>query len=188
MAREKFGFVFIDCPSDHEIDGILTTECDTLKALISNRNLGSRLKNPIKISTVESFRNIKESYKYSPQYVHLAGHGSKDGLGLIGGLIEWEEVGRKLSNIMKELKKNEKRVLCLSCCHSQDGFNSIKKELSNHFTGCYLFHRKTISFSTSLTVWSMFYLRKKLNKPHQKIVESINTFFDEKVIMFKTFS
>ena len=133
---------FIDCPSDHEIDGILTTECDTLKALISNRNLGSRLKNPIKISTVESFRNIKESYKYSPQYVHLAGHGSKDGLGLIGGLIEWEEVGRKLSNIMKELKKNEKRVLCLSCCHSQDGFNSIKKELSNHFTGCYFFIEK----------------------------------------------
>jgi hypothetical protein len=76
-------------------------------------------------------------------------------------------------------------VLCLSCCHSRNGYNAIKKSLKGHFTGVYYFNRQEIEFATAMTVWSMFYRKKSLTRPARKIVGSINAFFGQDVLAYR---
>jgi len=51
--------------------------------------------------------------------------------------------------------------------------------LQGFFTIMYYFHEESIEFSESVTVWSMFYLKKNLSDPHEKIGEYINDFFEK---------
>jgi hypothetical protein len=60
--------------------------------------------------------------------------------------------------------------------------------LIDHFTHAYYFVDTTISFATAITVWSMFYRKKTLEKPLAAVVEPINTFFEAPTIAFKAIS
>lgn len=175
-GRPKFGYFMIDCPSDHEIDDWLVSECDVIHAVLANRNLKSRLKK-VRCSTKQSFESIPATKYSGIRYVHIGGHGSEHGLGFIGGAIAWSDVGKKLKQIFPALVGDERRILTLSCCHSDAGVAVLKSQLANHFSGIYSFSAKKIDYSTAIATWSMFFFRKDLDTPQDKIAADINSFF-----------
>lgn len=180
-----YGVLLLDCPADHEIDRRLTTECDTIAAILHGRKLQSKLKH-VRLSTPESLDEAKKNvHRYRVNYVHVAGHGSRDGIALVGGNVEWSDLAQTLtSKWVAPLRKSEQRVLCVSCCFSPNAVAAMKPSLSRYFTGCYYFRDCRVPFATAITVWSMFYLKKTLALPHQKIVQSINEFLDEEALGF----
>jgi len=182
-GRPQFGFLVIDCPSDHEIDGSLVTESQTIRAVLANKNLGSRLK-IIRCTTADSFACLPNRVYSGIRYVHLGGHGSRKGLEFIGGQIPWAKVAQKLTRVLPRLKQGERRILTLSCCYSTDGIESMKPYLMGHFSAAYHFVPKKIGFSQAITVWSMFYLKKKISQPHAAIVKKLNRFLETEVIVF----
>lgn len=183
IGRPQYGFFIFDCPADHEIDGTLLTESDAIKAVLSNRKLGTRLKTA-KCTTVESFKNIPVREYAGIRYVHIGAHASKYGLGFIGGSLNWKDVAKKLVAIFPPLAKREKRVITLSCCHSSAGIEAMKPILKGHFSAAYYFVPEKIGFSRSITTWCMFYLKKTLDKPHLKIKNDINEFMGEEIVSF----
>ena len=183
-GRPPYGFVLLDFPSDHEIDGGLVTECRMISSLLYNRGMGSSVK-LITISLIERFK--EHQWKSYPKcsFVHISGHGSKEGLGFIGGDVSWEEIGNKIKIIAPKIKnKQEKRILCLSCCNSVFGYKKLVDITSDHFHGIYYFKNKELSFATAMTVWAMFYRKKMLDFPQAAVANSINKFFSERVILF----
>lgn len=182
-GRPKFGYFIFDCPSDHEIDGWLLSESDAIRAVLANRNLGTRLKQ-VTCTTVDSFKAVTPRQYAGIKYVHLGGHGSKAGLGFIGGAVSWADIGKKLSAMFPALPQDEQRVLTLSCCYSSHGATALAKTLKGHFTAIYHFVPEEIGFSTAITTWSMFYLKKKLARPHLAIKEGINKFMGEEILRF----
>lgn len=183
QGRPKYGFLLFDCPSDHEIEGSLVTECEAIKAVLSNRKLGSQLK-ILRCASTEAFDKLPQRIYPGIRFVHLGGHGSLNGLGLIGGHLSWDKVAQYIYSVLPNLNNGEQRVLTLSCCHSSTGAKKMKKKLTQYFTGIYYFVPDKIAFSTAITVWSMFYLKKKLDRPHKAVVDSINEFLGEKIISF----
>jgi hypothetical protein len=182
-GRPRFGYFIFDCPSDHEVDGAILSESDAIRAVLANRNLGTRLKR-VTCTTVSSFRAIGPRAYAGIKYVHLGGHGSKSGIGFIGGSVKWADVADKLKSMFPKLKADEQRVLTLSCCYSKAGIVAMKPLLAGHFTASYHFVPDTIGFSTAITTWSMFYLKKKLTRPHLAIKDDINKFMGEDILEF----
>ncbi|WP_162800717.1 hypothetical protein [Acidibrevibacterium fodinaquatile] len=180
-GRPPYGFVLLDCPSDHEIDGNLVTECQVVQSLLSNRRLGSATK-LIRVTSYSGFRNSNWKTYNAIGFLHVAGHGSKFGLGFIGGNVSWKDVAKTLKKVAPKLDKDKQRVLCLSCCHSLAAYRAMKTDLKGHFTGAYHFSEEKISFATAMTVWAMFYRRKTLERPHAAVVKAINDFFGKEVI------
>ena len=127
--------------------------------------------------------DLKKPYK-EVGFVHIGGHGSKKGIGLIGGIVPWSKVSGKLCTLAPTLAENQKRVLCLSCCFSIHAYKKMKKNLKGHFTACYYFKRKGIEFADAMTVWSMFYLKIGLENPHQEIANDINQYLGSQTISF----
>lgn len=64
---------------------------------------------------------------------------------------------------------------------------ALAEHLVGYFSGGYYFCQETIAFSQAITVWSMFYLKKRLQLPHQKIVAAINAFLGEEIIGYRSF-
>jgi hypothetical protein len=184
MARQKYGFLLFDFPSDHEVDLALPTESEVVWALLINRDFGTRVK-LIKATTEARLKKLP-SYRYAVQFVHVAGHGSAFSLGLLGGSIGLRKAARLMTRSLHRLRQGEKRILCLSCCYSREAFKRMRPYLRGYFTGCYYFRRKRVTFAQSLTTWSMFYYRKDLRRPHHKIIERINDFFQEDILEFET--
>ncbi len=182
MARQRFGFLLFDFPSDHEVDLALPTEAEVVWALLINRDLGARVK-LIKASTESRLKGLPR-YRYAVQFVHVAGHGSPSSFELLGGSIRLRKAARLITGSLHRLRGREQRILCLSCCYSRAAFKHMRPYLRQYFTECYYFCRKRVSFAQSLTTWSMFYYRKDLRRPHGKIVERINDFFGEDVLEF----
>lgn len=182
-GRPPFSFFLIDLPSDHEVDQRLATECEVIRAILSNRGFHSITKTA-RITSVDRFR--KEAFRPYGKvgFVHLATHGSKTGIALIGGSVKWGVVAARLKCVAPLLPKNTQRVLTLSCCYSSSGYRSLAPLLKGHFTGCYYFGPKKIGFSDAMTTWAMFYKRKTIQRPHQAIVDRINNFFDEQILQF----
>lgn len=180
-GRPKFGYFIFDCPSDHEIDGALVTESDAIRSVLWNKNLGGRLKG-LRLTTADSFKNAKERKYTGVRYVHLGGHASENGIAFIGGSVKWRDVAKKLTKCFPKLSDGERRVLTLSCCHSAYGVAAMRQELKGHFTAIYHFNLETIGFSQAMTIWSMFYLKKKLVRPHGAIIKEINSFIGAEVL------
>jgi hypothetical protein len=183
IGRPPFTFFLIDLPSDHEVDQGLTTECEVIRAILSNRGFQSITKTA-RLTSVARFRS--EVFKpYSKVgFVHLATHGHKSGVALIGGKVRWVEVATKLKTVAPPLPKNKQHVLTLSCCYSSFGYRALAPLLKGHFTGCYYFDPKKIGFSDAMTTWAMFYKRKTIQRPHKAIVKRINNFFDDEILRF----
>ncbi|MRH00683.1 hypothetical protein GIY21_10310 [Xanthomonas sontii] len=180
-GRPHFGYFIFDCPSDHEIDGSLVTESDAIRSVLWNKSLGGRLKG-LRLTTAESFNDAKERKYTGVRYVHLGGHASKTGIGFIGGSVKWQDVAEKLTKFFPKLGEGEQRVLTLSCCHSIAGVKAMGPILKGHFSAIYHFKTEEIGFSQAMTIWSMFYLKKKLSRPHGAIMKDINTFFGSEVL------
>lgn len=185
MVKKKIGYLLLDLPSDHEVEESLSTECATIQAIISNKGMSARLKR-IKVASPERFMEYP-TYKYQVQFVHLACDGGKTGIGMLGGSVKWSDVAKQVMRHLKPLEKNQKRVMCFSCCYSKYGYNRTKRYFKDYFSGAYYFKEEKIAFATAIATWSMFYLRKRISQPHGAIVKAINEFMKSEVIIFKTY-
>ena len=170
-------YLLLDNPSDHEVDDGVVTECDVIRAILSNRGLGTKIK-LVRSSTRERFSRSKQATK-SVKFVHLAGHGSQDDLGLIGGGIGWEDVAAAIAAFVQPLTNSQQRVLSLSCCYSQAAVTKMADLLNDYFTAIYYFEDDEVAFSQTMVIWSMFYHEKNLRRPEQAIVDRINGFFGQ---------
>ena len=185
-------FLLYDLPSDHEVEQNIVTECDVIRAIISNKDQGKKVK-VIRATNRDSFlRRTTNPRPKEVKYVHLSGHGDEQGLGLIDGTVEWVEVAKKITEAINRLDLNKRRVLCVSCCFSHEAVEQMIPHLGGYFTGVYYFSESEIDFSTTMTVWSMFYKQKNLHLLHSKIVPQINHFFattsSQRPLEFKSIS
>lgn len=185
MSKPKLGYLLFDLPSEHEIEGTLTTECQTIEAIIHNNGMPARVKR-ICVASTERFMGYP-TYKYGVQFVHLACHGGKNGIGMLGGHVAWKDVAKQVTKHLHPLAPVQQRIICFSCCHSKDGFDKTKSALGSYFTGAYLFAKTEVPFAQAMAVWAMFYLKKKLSHPHEAIVKSINVFIGETLLKFRKY-
>jgi hypothetical protein len=183
-GRPSFKFVLIDLPSDHEIDGGIVTECQVINAILHNRELGKETRF-IRATSVENFRRNSWRPYREVGFVHLAAHGSQAGVSLIGGRLKWRDIAGTLNKIAPALPRNRERILSLSCCYSEDAFDALRPLLIGHFTGAYHFRPNKITFATAMTVWSMFYRKKTIERPLKAVVDPINDFFEREVITYR---
>src|SRR5437868_2676642 len=100
-----------------------------------------------RISSVDRFNSATWRSYPKVGYVHLAAHGGKRGVGLIGGRVVWTTLARKLKAVAPRLVADQRRILALSCCYSYYGYEALKPLLRRHFTGCYYFPPNKIGFS-----------------------------------------
>ena len=87
-----------------------------------------------------------------------------------------ERCCQKLKEFFPVLGQDEQRVLTLSWCYSEIGAKSLSPLLKGHFTAIYYFKEEEVEFSMAMATWIMFYLKKKLSKPHAAIMNDINLF------------
>lgn len=182
-GRPKFGYFVFDLPSDHEINETLVTESDVIRSVLANRALGTQVKS-LKFTTASSFKDCPERKYSGIRYVHLGGHGGHTGIGFIGGTVPWATVAEKLTKLFTKLSHDEQHVLTLSCCHSSHGVAAMRTTLRGYFTAIYHFEPEKIGFSTAMTTWSMFYLKKNLTRPHSAIKKDINSFLGSNTLRF----
>jgi hypothetical protein len=131
-GREGYGHLLFDFPSDHEVDAILPTACETIRAVLCNRTLKSRLKIH-RCSSINSFRKLGKPSYQAIRFVHLSGHGSKDGIHLIGGIVKWKDLAIMRRNQVGSLHHSQQRVLSLSPCSSRYGANEMASYLQGFF-------------------------------------------------------
>ena len=182
MSKPALGYLLFDLPGDHEIESSLATQCMVIESLIHNLGRKARVKRVCVASTAR-FKTYP-TYKYGVQFVHLACHGGKHGIEMLGGNISWKEVADQVKRHLHPLKAGEQRVMVFSCCHSKAGFNATRAAFKDYFTGAYYFSLEELPFAYAITVWSMFYLKKTLSNPHAAIVADINSFLGEPLLVF----
>ena len=100
--------------------------------------------------------------------------------------MRWREVAIQIKRHLQPLD-GRKRVIVFSCCYSRTGFKKTRVWLEDYFSGAYFFDQRKIGFPTAMTTWLMFYLKKNIDKPHEKIVAQINRFFRKEVLVFKRY-
>ena len=172
-----YTYLLIDLPADHEVEGALATECDSIRGILTNKRMGSKVKH-VRATTLEGLSKTMPKKPYAHvKYVHLGCHGDEDGVGLIGAKLRWSQVAERLMQYIPPLQQGETRVLCLSCCHSEKGAKKMKPKLKHHFTAVYYLTEPEVGFATSMVVWSMFYYRKRRSPLTTKVKERINDFF-----------
>jgi len=155
-----------------------------ISAILHNRELGTRVK-LMRATSKQDWKQIGKPYD-SLGFVHLSTHGTRGGIALIGTRASWSFVEEKLRGFAPPLRKRQQRVLCLSCCYSKIGADALADGLAGRYTGIYYFGPKRIGFATSMTVWNMFYMKKTIEKPTAKILASVNDFFGEKILCFRS--
>src|SRR5580704_12955006 len=104
-GRPPFRFVLIDTPSDHEVDNNIVRECQVINALLHNRNLGTVTK-VITASSGENFKDAAWRPYPSAGFVHIAAHGAKKGISLIGGDVRWRTLADRLKIVAPKLKND----------------------------------------------------------------------------------
>ena len=176
----SYTYLLVDLPADHEVEGALATECDSIRGILTNKLRGSKVKH-VRATTLEGLSKTVPQNPYPHiKYVHLACHGHEDGIGLIGAKLRWSRLAQYLVRYVPPLRANQRRVLSLSCCHSKDGATKMARELKGHFTAAYYLTEPEVGFDTSMVVWSMFYHRKGLHTPLAKVKDRINVFFGDR--------
>ncbi len=161
--------LLIDLISDHEVEGRLSTECDLIYTIVSNRGLEGEVDHIVatRFKALQEQRPDRPSEKVS--FVHVAGHGNDRGVGLIGDSVSWVEFAEELKNYCSPLKPKRKRVLCLSCCHSEKAVKTLRRSLDAWFSGYYFFSKEKIGFAETIAAWSVFYLQKDAKRPMGKL-------------------
>jgi hypothetical protein len=185
VGRPSLSLILVDFPSDHEVDENLSSECELIRSVIHNRGFSSAIKT-VRISSVERFEKLKWQSYQKVGFVHLAGHGGKKGVDLIGGQISWETLANKLTIVAPRLASGQQRILNISTCYSAVGLRRLKPLLRGHFTGVYHFTDSKVKFSDAITAWAMFYNKKKLQRPHGTVIDVVNAYFDRKLLAFQS--
>ena len=161
--------LLIDLPSDHEIDDVLPTECDVIRAVVSNLGQGKKVRH-VRATRLKSLRTRRPTTPYEGvRFVHVAGHGDDVGAGLIGGTLTWTELAGELKEYCARLATGEDRVLCLSCCYSGAAFQKMKGQLGGWFTGFYFCGENKVGYANTIAAWSLFYLQKDPVVPMRKL-------------------
>lgn len=174
----SYAYLLIDLPSHHEVEWVLATECDSVRGILSNMHMGSKVKH-VRATTLKGLAKTVPQSPYSHvKYVHLACHGDENGVSLIGAKLPWSQLAQRLVQYVPPLDGDDQRVLCLSCCYSKSGARKMQQRLRRHFTAVYYLTEPEVGYDTSMVVWSMFYYRKSLQAPVAKIKSRINQFFD----------
>ena len=186
-----YTYLLLDMPSDHEIEGFVMTECDVIRALLVNKGAGKNVK-LIKFTTEESLENIPQKPYKGIRYVHMSSHGLKNGngIGLLGGSVEWKHVADWIKKYLEPLSDKQNRVLCLSCCFAEKGVRKMGSILKDYFSGIYYLAEEGQFFHTSMVVWSMFYYQKKEHSPTKRSgkmrsAKKLEDFFGEDVLKSK---
>ncbi len=182
MTRPHLGYLLFDLPSDHEVEAGISTESMVIQSIIHNRDSQAVVKR-ICVASVGKMKKCP-TYKYNVQFVHLACHGGRRGIAMLGGSMAWGDAISQIKKYLNPLVGDEQRVIAFSCCHSCDGLSATRQDLTGYFTGAYYFRTKTISFARAITIWSMFYLKKGTSRPHSPIVQAINGFIGKDVLAF----
>lgn len=73
-GRPKYSFFLLDTPSDHEIDGRLSTECQIISSILHNRGFKAVVKTET-ISSKSRFLDRRWGPYNGVGFVHVAGHG-----------------------------------------------------------------------------------------------------------------
>lgn len=186
MSKPKLGYLLFDLPGDHEVEAALATECKVIESLIHNMRMQARVKR-ICVASTEKFKKYP-TYRYHVQFVHLACHGGKNGVGMLGGRMKWADVATQITKHLHKLKDGQKRVMVFSCCYSADGFRATRAALKGYFSGAYYFSKEKIPFSYAITIWAMFYLKKNLSNPHGAIVKAVNDFLGANILVFDSYA
>ena len=171
-----YNYLLFDLPSDHEVEGVLSTECDVIRAILANNGEGRNVK-VIKATTSEALCHKSPQQPYGQiKIVHVACHARDNGVSMIGDSVEWSEFGNILESYVPQLGQGERRTLCLSCCYSKFGNLILRQKLRNHFTDCLYFKEDEVYFSATMVIWSMFYLRSRTKSSLGPIRNKINEF------------
>lgn len=204
MSRQKLKYIFLDCPSYHEVEGAIVTEADTLRALLINQQYGSVTREPFRCATEEALAKLRtRQYRLDgATHVHVGAHGSPTGLGLIDGEVEWVDVARTLKKLVGRRERST-RLLCMSFCHGEDAWKAMNARtlaMHTHYSGCLFFkddeHPEPeddhdvheIGFGAALTAWSMFYLKTTQGVSRRDAVKAVNAFFGRSLLRYKRFS
>jgi hypothetical protein len=175
--------LIVDCVSPHEIEGSLCTEGDILRSILANRkwDAGPPV---VRIAAKEKFERLKPKVRRGVSYLHVIAHANSKEIGFIDGGASWEKAAAMFKLFVPELDEGQQRVLCLSCCRSRSAAKKLAPLLGGYFTGIFYLKKNEVDFDESITLWSMFYLKKHLDKPHRDRelrVKMINGFFNPKV-------
>ena len=175
----RYTYLLLDLPSDHEVESVLATECDSIRGILANQFKDPKVKH-VRATTLKGLqRTVPRSPYPHVKYVHLACHGDENSIGLIGANLSWSRLAKHIVRYIPPLEGDNQRVLCLSCCYSAAGAKKMKLALKRHFTAVYYLTESKVGFDTSMVVWSMFYYRKPLEAPLRKVIDRINAFFGD---------
>ncbi len=74
-----YNYLLFDLPSDHEVEGVLSTECDVIRAILANNGEGRNVK-VIKATTSEALCHKSPQQPYGQiKIVHVACHARDNG-------------------------------------------------------------------------------------------------------------
>lgn len=164
-----YKYLLLDLPADHEVDDFLPTECDVVRAVLANRGSGANVRQ-VRATTKASLDSRLPQRAYEDvRFVHIAGHGSRKGMSLIGDVLSWRELAAVLKCFCAPLRRGADRALCLSCCYSASGRRALAANVRDLFTGYYYFDNPKIGYAEAITAWSVFYLQKNAASPLRKI-------------------
>ena len=115
--------------------------------------------------------------------------GAVEAVRLLDAALALEEVASSLppdheSDWYKQFKAGDTRILFVSTCFSENGVDRILAELPDRFTGAYYYSEEAVPFADALTAAAMFYRRKQLNDPHERVLRSINGYFGKSRRLF----
>lgn len=178
------GFLLLDFPDEDEIDDGLSTEGSIIETMLHRRGQKRRVTR-LRAVSASRFRKTPATPR-DVRFVHLSAHADRTGIGFLKGNLTWKEFARLVVPHLAP-REEERRVMVFSCCHSHDGFSATKKIFRNHFTGAYLFESEEADFCDALAVWAMFYLKKTVRNPHERIAEDVNRFFGKPVLRFRRY-
>jgi hypothetical protein len=140
--------------------------------------------------------------EYDPRVVHVSGHGSKQGIEVLGSTVSWTGFAFALKSWVTKLPKNlhlrsiqsrSRRVLFFSCCHSATPAKQLRDFLRGYFSGCFYFVDQNPALADALAACAMFYREFNPSYPHSDnprssmgLVDRINAFFgDDRVLEFE---
>ena len=202
MARRPYNFLHFDLPDTAEIENGLISEGELIETILAFRRVGSSrpLKadcKRIRAATNETLLKPKfgKGFQYDPRVVHVSGHGSKQGIEVLGSTVSWPEFALALKSWVTKLPKNvllrsissrSRRVLFFSCCHSAVPAKKLRELLRGYFSGCFYFVDQNPGLADALAVCAMFYREIDPIYPHSdkrrasmRLVDRINAFFGD---------
>ena len=205
MRTARIDYLIIDLPDDGEIATDLVTEGQLIETILGNRRRG-KIKTPLadvkrlRIASKKQFATCPK-YSYEPRCVHLGGHGTEDGMLVLGGSVSWNNVALFVKdrlkplppvNELKCLRDDSERSVFFSCCESQQGFNKTRSLFHGYFSGAFYLEKKTLGFTEALAISAMFYSKLGDDDQHgvfegDHIVDKINQFMGKKVLKYERY-